>query len=153
MRHRICLSIALVLSLVLVSLASSDSSAKAQQPQRFTADTGIVTLGPNQALRIIAAGGPGGGPHIIQFRRMEYTQAACTSDGVCKLAVASQSATNPISLSPGEAASLELVITTSDICQGVVVSNRRDLRVTAAIINTLTGETISQIIMANTEGD
>ena len=143
--------IALVVSLVSASLMSSDSTAAAQQPQRFTADSGVVALGPNQALRIVVAGGPGGGPHVIQFRRLEYMPAGCAGDGVCKLAVSSQSDSAPITLRQGEAAAVELVASTYG--RGVVLSNRRGVQVTAAIINTLTGETTSQIIMANTEGD
>jgi hypothetical protein len=54
-------------------------------------------------------------------------------------------------LAAGEAISLELVATTYG--RGIVTSNRRDMRVTASIINTTTGETASHIIMANTEGD
>ena len=149
MKRRITLSIALCLSVVLVLLTSSDSTVKAQQQGRFFAyDTGIVTLGPNQALRVGVVNYRET-DFNVRFRRMEYIQTACNG-GVCKLAAASQTTTNPITLMPGEAASLELVATTYG--RGIVLS-RRDVRVTAAIINTLTGETVSHIIMANTEGD
>jgi hypothetical protein len=57
----------------------------------------------------------------------------------------------PHTVAAGEAISLELVATTYG--RGIVTSNRRDVQVTASIINTTTGETTSQIIMANTEGD
>ncbi|HYJ87393.1 MAG TPA: hypothetical protein VEW46_15130, partial [Pyrinomonadaceae bacterium] len=48
-------SIALVLGAVLLLLISSDSMAQ-QGRRRFSADTGIVTLGPNQKLRVAVAG-------------------------------------------------------------------------------------------------
>ena len=54
-------------------------------------------------------------------------------------------------MAAGEAVSFDLVATTYG--RGIVSSNRRDAVVTAAIINTLTGETTSHIIMANTDGD
>ncbi len=60
-------------------------------------------------------------------------------------------ATGPYTLAAGEAVSLELVATTYG--RGIVSSNRQNVRVTAAIIDTLTGDTTSHIIMANTEGD
>jgi hypothetical protein len=56
-----------------------------------------------------------------------------------------------LTLAAGEAVSLELVATTYG--RGIVSSNRKDVRVTASIINTLTGDTTSHIIIANTEGD
>ena len=152
MKRKIILSIALILSVILVSMISSDSTTLAQQPQRFTADTGVVTLGPNQVLRVTVATGDLNGDDTasVRLRWIEYTQGVCNSGGVCKHAVASQTTTNPITLMPGEAASLDLVATTFG--RGIVLS-RRDVRATAAIINTLTGETVSHIIMANTEGD
>jgi len=67
------------------------------------------------------------------------------------LANAGATATGPFTLTAGEAVSLDLVATTYG--RGIVTSNRRDVRVTASIINTLTGDTASHIIMANTEGD
>jgi hypothetical protein len=154
MKRRTALLIALVSSLILVSLASSDSTVMAQQGgmQRI-ADTGVLSLGQNQILRVTALYGDftNDSPIRIRFGRMEYMQAACNSDGVCKQTVSSQVISNPITLMPGEAASLELVATTYG--RGIVFSNSRNVRVTAAIINTVTGETTSHIIMANTEGD
>lgn len=149
MKRRISLSIALALSIFLVSLMSSDSTVKAQQGRFFAYDSGIVALGPNQVLRI-AVVSYRETDFNVRFKRMEYMQTACNG-GVCKLAVSSQTTTNPITLMPGEAASLELVATTYG--RGIVLSSSREVRVTAAIINTLTGETVSHIIMANTEGD
>ena len=147
MRHRITLSIALVMSLVLVSPTSPDSAAQ-QQRRPFVWDTGVVTLGPNQVLRLTATGdGQVLGNLLLRFRRTGYV----AQGNIYK--VASQATTDPIRLSPSEAVSMDFNRDNVDAVRGVVLSDRRNLRVTAAIINTSTGETSSHIIMANTEGD
>jgi hypothetical protein len=138
MKRRIALSIALVLSITLVSLIKSDSTANAQPPVRCKADTGVITLGANQKLRVVVTGMGGNDAITVRFRRMEYTQDAC-GGGVCKLVVASQSMSAPITLMSDEAASFDILNTAFGV-RGVVVSNRRNMRSTAAIIDTITGE-------------
>ncbi len=159
MKHRITLSIALVVSLASLLLPFFVTTTQAQQTStkaRF--DTGVVTLGPQQVLRLTVDWGDGKPDAVdaadyVLFRRMEYGQETCGSDGVCKLVVTSQTTTNPITLRPGEA------VHTSSSGGGlpgvriVALSNRRIVRVTATIINTITGETTSHIIVANTDGD
>ena len=161
MKRRIALSIAFTLSVVLVSLASSASTAQAQPGKRnvVVADTGIVYLAQYQVLRLTLMGDSTGDGIVdaadyVLFRRMEYGQETCGSDGICKLVVTSQTATNTIRLRPGEA-----VFYTNNPGGGlfgvriVALSNRRGVRATATIINTITGETTSHIIVANTDGD
>jgi hypothetical protein len=152
MKQRIILSLALILS-VLLPPVSLPVTAQTQRPQRFTADTGVVSLGPNQMLRVTVAAGDVNGDALItvRSRRMEYTQDVCSGGGVCKLAVSSQSTSPPVLLGNGDGTFFDL--TGGQAVRGVVLSNRRGALVTAAIINTLTGETTTQIIMANTEGD
>ena len=159
MKRRITLTIALTLSFLLLSLASSDSMAQAQPgTKRVVADTGILSLGPNQVLRLTLTGdfnadGNVDAADYVLFRRMEYGQETCSSDGVCKLVVTLQTTTNPIRLRAGEA------IYSNNMGGGllgfrfVALSNRPGVRATATIINTITGETTSHIIIANTEGD
>ena len=130
MKGRIALSIALTLSVVLVSLASSDSTALAQQGRRNVADTGIVSLGPNQELRLTLTGdsnadGSVDGADFLVFKRMEYGQESCSSDGVCKLVVTSQTTSNPIKLSPGEAVTFTCIPGSVFGVRVVVESNRR----------------------------
>jgi hypothetical protein len=153
MKRKRTLTMALVLGSLLVSLTSSDSTARAQQQPKFRADTGIVTLGPNQVLRVTATGDVDGNDFLaVRFRRMQYAQGTCVGD-VCKLASVTDLIIDPVTLMPGEAASMNL---SQDGFKGVrilVQSNRRNVRATAAIVNTVTGETSSHIIMANTEGD
>ena len=149
MKRRITLSIALVLSIVLVSLMSSDSTVKAQQPERFVWDTGIVTLRENQILRMTLAkyiSRDGGFRGVI--RRLSYTQGTCNGDGVCNLAVASQDTSDPVTLMTGEAVSIDFRRCISPICggvRGIVLSNSRDVKVNAMIIDSATGEVVSLV--------
>ena len=146
----IALTVALAMSVILLSLASPDSATQAQQRSRlFHWDTGVVSLGPNQVLRITGDWN-GDGDTTVGFREIKYGQGACNG-AVCKLITISSTTSGPHKLEAGEAISLELVATTYG--RGIVTSNRRDVQVTASIINTLTGDTTSHIIMANTEGD
>ena len=57
MKRRITLSITLVLSIVLVSLTSSDSRVSAEPPQRFNFDTGIIPIREGQILRVTVVEG------------------------------------------------------------------------------------------------
>jgi len=149
MKRRIALTIVLALSAVFVSLMSSDSTAQAQQQARFRADTGTLTLGPNQVLRFTVSGEAGAS---ISFRRVQYAQIGCNG-GVCKLGSVTDLIIDPITLMAGEAASIDIPQGGFAAVRGNVVSNRRNMQATAMIINTVTGETTSHIIIANTEGD
>ncbi len=153
MKRKITLTMALVLASLLVSLTGSDSAARAQQQARYRADTGVVTLEPNQVLRVTATGETDGSDLLaVRFRRIQYGQGTCSGE-VCKLGSVTDLILDPITLMAGEAAFMDL---TQDGFKGVrimVQSNRRNVRATAMIINTVTGETTSHIIMANTEGD
>jgi hypothetical protein len=149
MKRSIALAVALAVSGILLSLASSDSTTQAQQRRLFQWDTGVVSLGPNQVLRIVGDWN-GDGDTTVGFREIKYGQGACNG-AVCKLVIIGTAASGPYNVPAGEAISLDLVATTYG--RGIVTSNRRDVQVTASIINTLTGDTTSHIIMANTEGD
>jgi hypothetical protein len=139
MKHRMTF-IALVVSLVSASLATSDSSARAQPGGRiFSFDTGVVTLGPNQVLRTTVAGG-GNDTVRVRFRWTRYGPAGCSSDGVCRQAVVSQGATRPESLGPVDALHYDQGEPTPGV-RVVAESNSRNVRVVFQIINTSTGDT------------
>ena len=152
MKCRLTLTLALALGMVLVSLTSSDSTALAQQRSRFRADTGIVALGPNQVLRVTVTAVDGNDFLAFRFRRMQYAQGPC-DNGVCKLGSVTDLILDPITLMAGEGASMDLTPVGSNAVRAMVLSNTRNVRATAMIVNTITGETTTQIIMANTEGD
>lgn len=150
MKRSIASIITLAVSVGLLLLASSDSTTQAQlRGKLFHWDTGVVALGPNQVLRIVGDWN-GDGDTTVGFREIKYGQGACNG-AVCKLVVIGTTTTSPQKVPAGEAIALDLIATTYG--RGILTSNRRDLRVTASIINTTTGETTSHIIMANTEGD
>jgi hypothetical protein len=140
MKRRILLSIAPALSVILLSLTSSDSRVAAQNQIRIVADTGVVTLGPNQMLRIAVDGKFGTETETaIRFGQIEYAQSVCNG-GICRLAVASQTTSDPIPLMPGEAVSYDIYEhEMQHAVRGVVLSNGRDVQVNAYIINTVTG--------------
>ena len=150
MKRSIALAVALAVSVILLSLATSDSTTQAQlRGKLFHWDTGVVALGPNQVLRL-SGDWNGDGDTTVGFREVKYAQGAC-SGAVCKLVIIDTTTSGPHTVPAGEAIALDLVATTYG--RGIVTSNRRDVQVTASIINTMTGETTSHIIMANTEGD
>jgi hypothetical protein len=110
------------------------------------ADTGIVSLGPNQVLRVTAVFLL---PYIEQenifrFRRMEYSAGACTS-GVCALSVASQTTSAPVTVPPGGAATLE-VPGGSAGSRVLLLSAGRGTRMTAQVVDATTGQIICVLI-------
>jgi hypothetical protein len=153
MKRKITLTMALALGGLLLSLTSSDATVRAQQPAKFRADTGIVTLGPNQVLRVTATAVVDGADFLaVRFRRIQYGPGACDG-GVCKLGSVTDLIIDPITLRSGEGASMDLAQAGFNGVRIMVQSNSRNVRATATIINTVTGETTSHIIIANTEGD
>lgn len=150
MKRSIASAIMLAVTVILLLLVSSDSSTQAQlRGKLFHWDTGVVALGPNQVLRLTGDWN-GDGDTTVGFREIKYGQGACNG-AVCKLVILSSTTSGPLTVPAGEGISLDLVASTYG--RGIVTSNRGDVQMTASIINTLTGETVSHIIMANTEGD
>jgi hypothetical protein len=154
MKHRLTLSIAFVLIVLIAGLIKSDSTVNAQQPQKFVFDTGIIILdndGETEVARITVATGAGDDAVTIAFRQMTYTENGC-NDGVCRQTVSSQNQSAPIVLVPGEA--LSVAIDPSDpsgntFVRAVVLSNTPNVKVNAAIINAVTGELITMISAPN----
>ena len=145
MKRKMTLSIALVLSIGLVSLLSSDSTVKAQNQIRVEADTGLITLGRDQILRLTVTAGAGNGTSTVRFRRQEYIDTGATA-GVRKLAISSQDLSETIPLMPGEAASLDFRRCAYPMCGGVravVLSNSRNVKVTAIVFDTSTQRVVT----------
>jgi hypothetical protein len=140
MKRRITLSIALVLGIVLSALTGSDSRVSAQQTRiRVIADTGVVTLGANQKLRLSIVFDDTDGAESVAFRRIVYAPGNC-SGGICKSAVASQTTTAPVMMMPGEAALFDMIDPQGQVR---VLSNSRNARVAISIIDSVTGEIVS----------
>ena len=145
MKRHITPSLLLTLSL-LISLVSSPLGAQAQPPpERFRFDTGIITLGPNQVLRVTVATGDVNGDNAIavRFRRMGYIEQG----NIYK--VAAQVTTAPVMLGPGEGAFVD--IPSSFLgglfvgVRGMVLSSSPDVRVTAQIVDTDTGKVVAMV--------
>jgi hypothetical protein len=145
MKQKITLSIAIALSIALLSLIRSDSTVNAEPPQRFAFDTGVVTLGANQILQVTAISGQGSGDPIpTEFRQRNYMPTACDGGGVCKYAVSSQTASDPLLLAPNEAA-VFTCIPGSVTVRATVLSNTRNLRVNAIVFDTSTQRVVSVV--------
>ncbi len=144
MKRKITFSIALALSVVLLTLMTSDMTVKAQPGGlRPIADTGVLTLGPNQILRISGDGVDQDDVVTLRFRRIGYAQGAC-SGGVCKHTVESQINSGLITVTPSEAVWMDIDRTPgSSAVRVVLLSNSRKVRVSASIVNTLTGEVVA----------
>jgi hypothetical protein len=144
----------LLSSIFLVSMSVLPARSHAQPRARFRADTGVVTLGLGQVLRITISseGFEDGNPVRVRFAWMKYMLASCNTEGVCRHTIQSQGVTAPVNVPPNEAASFDVQGTGGGVRVGVFVATG-DVTGDAVIINTATGEVVSHVIMANTEGD
>ena len=129
-----------------LSLAAPAAPAPVPSAADVAADTGIVSLGPNQVLRVNLF------PilpyieqeNIFRLRRTEYSAGAC-SGGVCGLSVASQTTSAPITVPPGGAATLD-VPGGSAGSRVVLLSAGRGARMTAQVVDATTGQIICVLI-------
>ncbi len=147
MKRRIILSIALVLSVAMLALTRSDSTAQAEQAQRFVSDTGVITLGLNQSLLItvVRSNKSEDGPpmqHIVQFRRMNYADEVCNGN-VCKQAVDSATNSGAMPLTPGEAVTFKVEPDVLGNVRGMVLTNSRDVEVNSIVFDTSTQRVVS----------
>jgi len=146
-KRKITLSIALVLSIVLVALTSSDSPVAAQNQLRIVADTGFIAATLDQdinSLRVTVNTGAGDDAIAVRFRRIDYTQIACDG-GICKHEISAQTTSDPIILQPGEAVSLNVQGNQigTDGVRIVVLSSSRNVRVNGSIIDAVTGAVVT----------
>lgn len=146
MKRRITLSMALALSVVLVSLMSSDSTVNAQNQMRVVADTGDVALGPDQVLRISVVsvdGELGGGIYGVRFRQMSYAQDTCTG-GVCKHTVVSQTTSPTITAAADEAVWIDIDRAPNTTgTRAIVLSSRRNVKVNGIVFDTSTQRVVA----------
>jgi len=138
MKRRI-LTIALALIIGATTFITSDSFAHAQGQMRMVADSGVITLGPNQVLRVTVAGGDANADDNVRVRFRQIGYEPCQPSP--KLCVASQTTSNPITLAPNEAA----VVDAADyvVWRTVVLSNRRNVKVTSIVFDTSTQRVVS----------
>ena len=147
MKRKIILSIAIVVSLTIILLTSSDSRVEAQNQVRIIADTGVITLGPNQILRITVNSRQGNDTIKLRFRKQEYIETV-TAGGIRKLVLSSQDTSDFITMAPGEAVSYninELGLGRELGC-GVYSDTTQNIHVNLHIINTVTGALEMEIL-------
>jgi hypothetical protein len=125
---------ALIVSLALLNFVATASAAP---PQRYVFNTGVVKLGPNQALRLVIDWGDGAAGQV-RFGRTIYSPGPCNAEGVCKL-TGSNTYTGPTTLEFGQVASCDLAAGTYG--RGIVVTTSQKVHVSAAIVNATTGAT------------
>ena len=151
MKYQSRASIVLALSLF-ISTLSFPPTAQGQQPvKRFLADTGVITLGMGQVLRITISS-EGFESHAVRarFAWMKYMPSGCNTDGVCRHTIQSQGVTAPVNVAPNEAASFEVQGTGNGVRVQVRGEANGDWIIDVAdIINIATGEVTSHVIMGN----
>ena len=153
-RNRIVMAMTLI---ILLSAATLAPTISAQQRHRFRADTGLITLGLGQVLRITLSSEAF---EVVSTTRprfvwMRYGPMNCNTEGVCRQTVQSQGATAPVIINQSESASYDMQGPGSVRVEVLADYNANGI-VDAAdlmIINSATGEVVSHVIMANTEGD
>jgi len=137
MEHRIGMRLVFTALLLSICLAATAYG----QRKSFVFDTGMVTLGPNQILRISGDGVDQDDVITLRFRRIQYSQGPC-SGGVCKHSISSQITSPPITLTQGETATIDIPNNSFGV-RGAVLSNSPDIRVTAQIIDQTTGAIVA----------
>jgi hypothetical protein len=133
------------------------NQAYAQTQLRSVGDTGVVPLGPNQVLRVtVAVGDTNGDGSIsgsdlarVRIRRIEYDR--CTP----KLCVTSQNLSPVLTVSPNDAVEDGDADGADFLAwqRVIVTSTSRNVKVLGVVFDTSTQRVVSQIIVANTDGD
>ncbi|HKO61987.1 MAG TPA: hypothetical protein VJV03_12565 [Pyrinomonadaceae bacterium] len=137
-RFRFLLSIGILLPLL--GLAT----LQAQTKERFVVDTGVIALPSNHVLRVTGATASVNETMTVAFRRLRYIEGTCNSAGVCVNEVVADDSSGPVAIAPGEAASYSASGTpAAPSVRVMLLSNNRDIRVTAQIINQTTGEIVA----------
>jgi len=129
------------------------SEASATGTTGFVADTGVITLGPNQFLRITAMV-----PQrslvrslTVTFNTQTNTHGTCNASGVCVHTVSSLTTSQPVAMVPGQGASIDIMPTPSTsgvrgemlMVMDMSPSTRPDVEVNALIIDGNTGAVLA----------
>ena len=141
MKRGITLSIALALS-VLASLVSLPATTDAQQRQRFRVDSGVLTPGVGQILRITVVGTGGNDAIAVRFRRTRYMPVGCNTDGVCRHSEDTVTVTAPLPIN-NEAAVMDVPGDGNGVRIMAEWGSTREVRVIAQIIDVATGKVIA----------
>ena len=143
MKRGMTLLSALALVAVLASLLSADATVQAKKERVFSVDTGTITLGPNQVMRIVTDNKDPDGEYVVTFKQMVYRRTA--SAGGSRHSLVSQTTSESITVPPGEGFSIDIG-TSESVVRAVVTTNSEGVQVTAQIIDTNTGNIIAVLI-------
>jgi hypothetical protein len=137
MKNRMTLSIVLTLGLLL-SLVSFPSTALGQQPAgRFSASSGVITLGAGQGLRVTAVNNDGRAIRV-RFGWTQYMSAHCSgTPEVCRQTVASQGTTTSETLGIDDALTFDIPAPGGG-SNVTVHSNSRNTKVVGIVFDTST---------------
>ena len=107
-------------------------------------DTGIFGLPSTHELRITAATSSVNDTMTVAFRRLRYDDGTCNNSGICEYEIVSDDSSDPVTIAQGEAASYRVSgMAGSPSVRVMLLSNNRDVRVTAQLINQTTGEIVA----------
>ncbi len=127
MKSKMKFLVAVVFSVTVLAV-----TANAQGAMKPIADTGMLTLGPNQILRITVSAGLNGDDNTrVRFRQMEYIEQGHI------YRVGSANTSTPISLASGEATSMDIPNMGPPV-RGVVLSSNRNAKVVGIVFDTST---------------
>ncbi len=143
MKRRITLSIALVLSIVSVSLTISESAVNAQGNFRHVADSGVTSLGPDQTLRLTVTGGDINGDVRVRFKRIKYMDCPASP----KICIESQTVSPVMPLSANEAASTDA---TGGNWRIIIESNNQNVRTNGIVFDTSTQRIVAMCCTSQT---
>ncbi len=110
----------------------------AQAAATPVAQTGVVPLGPNQALRLTVRTGTGTDTLVVRFITAVY--AGSPNGGIWKTTNIAQTNFGPVTVLPNEAASIDIPATGGIAAQGLVFSSNPNVQVTGEIIDVATGQ-------------
>jgi hypothetical protein len=121
------------------------STVQAKKQPVFSADTGIITLGPQQVLRIVTDNKDPDSEYTVTFKQMLYR--GIPSGGGSRHNLVSQTTSDTVTVAPGEGFSIDIGTSESlTLVRAVVAANNEGVQVTGQIIDTTTGNIIAILI-------
>jgi hypothetical protein len=106
MKRRKLFSVALILGVLLWPASLARTAQGQPGGKRLIVNSGVVSLGAGQILRLTFPGQSGNDALMVRFRRMYY--AGSTNGGIWKSNAVTQDTSSPITLAANEAASADI---------------------------------------------
>ena len=136
MKRRIALLLTLALAFTAATFMRSDSVTSAQNQTKMVFDTGLLTPGPNQKVRVSFSAGGDSGSLILT--KLSYLSQTCDAHDVCMTSVASQESAGPYHLDAAQAIVIDA--TSEGYATRIIArTNIKNVTVTVEIIDTITG--------------